>query len=96
MIHTEARTCFSRSKRYNGMCFFRNQLNNCKIVCKHEAFTTGKCTHGTCYCSKKCGTSGGHPSLRPPLHPPPSHPPRLDGGNEEGGGGGDEDAPPKH
>ncbi|GFP99520.1 hypothetical protein PHJA_002096100 [Phtheirospermum japonicum] len=85
MIHAEARICYTKSKLFSGKCFYKHQINNCKIACKLEKFTNGKCIHGTCYCSKKCGTTGGHPAPRTP----PSD-------NEEHNGGGDEYAPPMH
>ncbi|GER46975.1 defensin-like protein [Striga asiatica] len=80
MIQCEARSCYARSKQYHGACYFRNHINNCRTMCKDEAFTTGKCVHGSCLCSVKCETSGD-----PNVHPPPSN--EKEGGDEDSEGG---------
>ncbi|PIN17652.1 hypothetical protein CDL12_09685 [Handroanthus impetiginosus] len=64
-IHTEARSCHSRGKHYHGRCYFRNQINNCKIICRREKFMTGKCIRATCYCMSKCEVRG---AVRHVLH----------------------------
>lgn len=78
MVQTEARICYSKSKKFRGRCYFRNQISNCKTICKREKFTTGRCSRGGCFCSRKCGS----------VSPPP--PPPVDGGEGGGEGGGEE------
>lgn len=91
ILHSEARNCYSRSRAYNGKCFFRHHRTNCKALCKQEQFVAGRCRGGTCYCLKPCGTGGHH------SHPPPPKddggddtpaPPKDDGGSDEGKGEG--------
>lgn len=80
MVRVEARQCYSRSKAYHGRCFFKNQITNCREMCKEESFTTGRCIRGTCYCSETCDSPGTHQS-----HSPPS------GGDDDDDGGDDGD-----
>ncbi|KAL0316491.1 UNVERIFIED_CONTAM: hypothetical protein Sradi_5527300 [Sesamum radiatum] len=72
VILTEARICYSKSKQYRGICYFRSHASNCKSICKREKFISGRRHNRGCFCFKRCG---GDP--RP-------HPPHSDGG--EGGG----------
>ncbi|GER39527.1 defensin [Striga asiatica] len=90
MILCEARMCHSKSKKFKGMCLWlsTNHMENCKTMCRQEAFMTGKCLRGSCLCVKKCGTSSGQPSNPPPkLNRPP---PQGAKGADEGGNGDEE------
>ncbi|KAL3840662.1 hypothetical protein ACJIZ3_025253 [Penstemon smallii] len=89
MIHTEARTCRAKSKRFRGLCVLRSQERNCKTICKKEGFIGGQCIKRRCFCSKKCDGPGG--GTKPP-NPPSNPPPPEEGGEEpppEGGDGGE-------
>ncbi|KAL7134509.1 hypothetical protein ABFS83_11G031000 [Erythranthe nasuta] len=74
-VQTEARICYSTSKNFHGNCFLWSHIRNCKTICKHEKFVTGRCSLGTCLCLKNCNFGQAQPL------PKPSH-----GGG--GGGGG--------
>ncbi|GAB2277651.1 hypothetical protein Dimus_012357 [Dionaea muscipula] len=45
------RTCMSRSKRFEGLCFRRN---NCAEICFNEGFSGGVCRFCRCWCTKPC------------------------------------------
>ncbi|KAL0427893.1 UNVERIFIED_CONTAM: hypothetical protein Slati_2964100 [Sesamum latifolium] len=81
MVKTEARTCYTKSKKYRGRCYFKHQISNCKTICKWEKFMYGRCSCGVGFCFRRCVD---------PLPPPPPCDGGEGGGNGGVGGGGEE------
>ncbi|GER27778.1 defensin-like protein [Striga asiatica] len=79
VVNSEGRICWAKSRKYQGLCYFKTQIVNCSLICKRERFNSGKCKGGRCYCWRRCGpvVTGRRPP--PPIVGPPDvGPPNVD------------------
>ncbi|KAL3629558.1 hypothetical protein CASFOL_026780 [Castilleja foliolosa] len=82
MMRSEARTCYTKSTKFTGWCFWKRDASACKAACKYKRYSGGVCKRLSCNCWNKCASVPGGGAT--PTH---TQPPPQEINNEEGPGG---------